>query len=64
MYRITEECVCCGSCKALCPVGAISEDDPYVIGPKCTDCGKCAEACPVEAIVPGPKVPAKKNTRS
>ncbi|HNV70495.1 MAG TPA: 4Fe-4S binding protein [Candidatus Ozemobacteraceae bacterium] len=64
MYRITEDCVTCGSCKPVCPVGAIVEDDPYVITSKCTDCGKCAEVCPVEAIVPGSKTPQRKSTRS
>lgn len=54
-YVITDECVSCGSCQEVCPVGAISEgDDKYVIDPDvCTDCGTCAEQCPVEAIVPG-----------
>lgn len=54
MYRITEECVSCGSCVPVCPVKAIKEGEPFVITPKCTDCGKCAEICPVEAIVPAP----------
>jgi len=52
-YKITDECVSCGSCQAECPVGAISEgEDKYVIDPeKCTDCGTCAEVCPTGAIV-------------
>ena len=55
-YRITEECVACGSCQPECPVEAISEGDPiYKIDPeKCIDCGSCAEVCPVSAIV-GPE---------
>lgn len=55
-YKITEDCVSCGSCEAECPVGAISEGDGiYVIDPDtCTECGACADACPVEAIV-GPE---------
>jgi formate hydrogenlyase subunit 6/NADH:ubiquinone oxidoreductase subunit I len=55
MYKITEDCVACGSCKAVCPEHAIHDGEPYVINTRCIDCGKCAEVCPVEAIVPGPK---------
>ncbi|MBF0545483.1 MAG: 4Fe-4S binding protein [Candidatus Riflebacteria bacterium] len=53
MYKITEECVECGSCAAICPMGAIKEGQPYFITPKCTNCGMCEEVCPVEAIVQG-----------
>lgn len=51
-YKITDECIACGSCADECPVEAISEGDIYVIDAAlCTDCGACAEQCPVEAIV-------------
>lgn len=51
-YKITDECIACGSCMDECPVEAISEGDIYVIdAATCTDCGACAEQCPVEAIV-------------
>jgi len=54
-YKITEDCVSCGTCADECPVEAISEgEDRYVIdAKKCTDCGSCAEVCPTEAIVEG-----------
>ncbi|MFP4013749.1 MAG: DUF362 domain-containing protein [Chitinispirillaceae bacterium] len=52
-YKITEECLACGSCLPECPVEAIEEGTPYTINAsKCTDCGACAESCPVEAIKP------------
>jgi ferredoxin len=53
-YKITEECIMCGSCEPECPVSAISEgDDKYKIDPSvCTDCGSCADVCPVDACVP------------
>lgn len=53
-YKITEDCVSCGTCESECPVSAISEGDgKYNIDPKvCTDCGACAEVCPVGAILP------------
>jgi ferredoxin len=53
-YKISEECIACGTCIDECPVNAISEGDIYVIDPElCTDCGSCAEVCPTEAISPG-----------
>lgn len=54
-YKITEECVACGTCLPECPVDAINEgDEIYTIDPdKCTDCGSCAEVCPTDAIEEG-----------
>ncbi len=52
-YKITDECVACGTCLSECPVDAISEgDEIYSIDTeKCTSCGSCAEVCPTDAIV-------------
>mgnify|MGYP003317431200 CR=1 FL=1 len=52
-YKITDDCVACGSCAEACPVGAISEGDgKYVINPDaCLGCGTCADTCPVGAPV-------------
>lgn len=49
---ISDACVSCGSCEAVCPVSAITAgDDKYVIdADTCVDCGACEEVCPVEAI--------------
>ncbi len=54
-YKISDDCVSCGTCEPECPVEAISEGDgQYVIdAAKCTDCGTCAEVCPVDAISQG-----------
>ena len=50
-YKISDDCISCGTCAAECPVRAISEGDgKYVIDPdKCIECGACAGVCPVEA---------------
>ncbi len=51
-YRITDECIACGTCIDECPVEAISAGDIYKIDAgTCIDCGSCADACPTEAIV-------------
>ena len=52
-YKITSECISCGSCQEACPMEAIKEGDTqYVIDAEaCIDCGACAGSCPVDAIV-------------
>lgn len=52
-YKITDECLGCGSCAGECPVEAISEaDGKYVIDQDtCIECGACSATCPVSAIV-------------
>jgi len=52
-YKITDECIACGSCETECPVEAISAGDPiYQIDEStCTDCGACASSCPIDAII-------------
>jgi ferredoxin len=50
-YKISDECIACGTCIDECPVDAIAEGDIYTIDAElCTDCGSCVEVCPVEAI--------------
>ena len=55
VFKITDECISCGSCAEGCPVDAISEGDgKYVIdADACLDCGTCEAECPNEAIHPG-----------
>ena len=52
-YKISNDCIACGTCKDECPMGAISEGEHYSIDPEiCVDCGTCADACPMGAIAP------------
>lgn len=50
-YKISDECISCGTCASECPVSAISEGDgKYEINAdECLSCGACAEVCPVGA---------------
>ena len=51
-YKITDECVACGTCMESCPSDAIAEGDIYVIDQdKCAECGACVDACPTGAII-------------
>lgn len=46
-----EKCVLCGTCRDLCPTGAVTLDRIVRIDPaRCTGCGYCVEACPQGAI--------------
>lgn len=50
-YRISEDCIECGTCEAGCPQQAIGEGSPFVIQQDhCLQCGRCFENCPVQAI--------------
>ncbi len=57
-YRISDECIGCGSCKGECPAEAIDvgNDGKYRVDPgKCISCGTCASVCPVDAPSPEEK---------
>ena len=50
-YYITDACVGCGACVAVCPQRCIEEGAPYRIQRNhCLHCGNCYENCPVHAI--------------
>jgi len=51
-YYITDACIGCGSCAAVCPQNCIITDSvPHVIEQEhCLHCGNCLEACPVGAV--------------
>ena len=51
-YFITDACIGCDSCAAVCPQSCIITDSiPHVIEQEhCLHCGNCFEACPVGAV--------------
>lgn len=51
--RISGDCVACGCCVKVCPLGAISIDRgirAVVDLKRCVGCGKCARECPASVI--------------
>ena len=51
-YYITESCIGCGSCQAVCPQDCIlTKAVPFKIEQKhCLHCGNCLAACPAGAV--------------
>lgn len=51
-YKISDECISCGTCEAGCPVGAISMGDNHyeIATDTCIECGACEASCPISAI--------------
>lgn len=51
-YKISDECISCGTCAENCPASCITEgDSQYQINAEeCLECGQCADNCPVNAI--------------
>ena len=52
-YFITDSCIGCGSCVAVCPQDCIRQDGiPFRIEQEhCLHCGNCMTACSVDAVV-------------
>ena len=52
-YTITDACIGCGSCVAVCPQSCITGGEPpFVIRREhCLHCGNCLRACPVGAVI-------------
>ena len=52
-YFITDSCIGCGSCVAVCPQDCIRQDSiPFRIEQEhCLHCGNCMTACPVGAVI-------------
>lgn len=49
----TEDCVACGCCVKVCPLGAIAVVKGIaarVDERRCVGCGKCAKECPATVI--------------
>ena len=50
---IGKECVACGCCEAVCPLGAVRVFRGVaarVDQTRCVGCGKCAKQCPAAVI--------------
>ena len=50
-YFITDACIGCASCAAVCPQNCIREGTPFVIDQAhCLHCGNCLTVCPAGAV--------------
>ena len=52
--KLDKVCTDCGACVSICPVGAITQTDEFIVEfdyEKCIGCLNCIDACPVRAIV-------------
>jgi NAD-dependent dihydropyrimidine dehydrogenase PreA subunit len=47
--KTSSDCIRCGLCAALCPMGSIDEDDPSAITGICIKCCACIKYCPAGA---------------
>lgn len=53
--RLEPGCVGCGSCAAICRMGAIRSSDFSTSAGECALCGECATVCPNSSISYGPQ---------
>ena len=50
-YFVTDACIGCASCAAVCPQDCIREGTPFVIDQAhCLHCGNCLTVCPAGAV--------------
>ncbi len=53
-HDITETCIGCTACAAICPTEAIYGEKKmlhHIIPERCIDCAACSAVCPVECIL-------------
>ena len=47
--KTSEDCVLCGTCAAVCPMGSIRPEAPAEVAGICIKCGACVKSCPAGA---------------
>ena len=49
-FKVTANCMKCGTCEKVCPAGNIKLCGAVVFGKKCETCFACVNLCPAQAI--------------
>ena len=49
-YSVDENCIKCGTCAKVCPMGNIAVTDTVAFSDQCACCQSCIHACPKHAI--------------
>ncbi len=62
-HIISNDCVQCGVCEYMCPLGAIVEtrNQFSILKRVCDGCAICVPYCPVRAIVPKHRIRERQN---
>lgn len=63
IHIISNDCVSCGVCEYMCPLGAIVETKMQfsILKRVCDGCAICVPFCPVRAIVPKHRFRERQN---
>ena len=47
--KVSNQCTKCGTCAAVCPIGAIPADNPSETLDSCIGCMRCVSVCPTQS---------------
>jgi len=63
-FKVTANCMKCGTCEKVCPAGNIKLSDDVVFDNKCETCFACINLCPDHAIYSTVASPKRRQYRN